>query len=62
MGRQIHILMTDKTEKRDYQYYAQVLKPELKAFDEALYFKVLHKDSILKEVTFGAHERRNFAD
>ena len=47
--------------RRDYQYYAKVLKPELKQRDEVLYDKVLSKGSVFKEPLFGVIERRNYS-
>lgn len=62
IAKQIQILMTMKgTEaingRRDFEYYATVLKPELKQMDEHLYAKVMHKDSILLQRLYGSVQR-----
>jgi len=44
---------------RDFEYYANVLKPELRNLDASLYEKVLDGDTILKDKPFGILVRTN---
>ena len=57
IAKQIQLLMAMKgtdNGRRDFEYYASMMKPELKQMDEHLYAKIMHKDSILLQRPCGA--------